>query len=44
LSPELRENHDIGVANRPLEKMAKLKYFEETVTNQNLIHEKLRAD
>jgi hypothetical protein len=35
------QNHNVKAANRYFENEAKLKYFETTVTNQNLIHGKL---
>jgi hypothetical protein len=43
-SPECRETHDMNilVVNRPFENMAQLKYLGATVTNQNLIQEKIK--
>jgi ribosomal protein S2 len=36
------QNHDIKRADRCFENMAQLRYFGATVTNQNLIHEKIK--
>jgi hypothetical protein len=38
------QNHDIKIANRWFENVAQFKYLGMTVTNQNLIQEKLRGD
>jgi hypothetical protein len=38
------QKHSIKIANRSFEDMAELKYLEATLTDQNCMHEKLRAD
>jgi hypothetical protein len=37
------QNHDIKKANRPSENVAQLKHLGMTVTNQNLIQEKIQS-
>jgi hypothetical protein len=37
------QTHDIMMANRSLENLAKLKYLETTVRNQNFIHEEIKS-
>jgi hypothetical protein len=34
--------HDIKIANRPFENVAQFKYLGTTVTNQNVIHERIK--
>jgi hypothetical protein len=36
------QNHDIKIADRFFENVVQLKYFGTTVTNQNLIREKIK--
>jgi hypothetical protein len=36
------QNHDIKMTNKSFENVAQFKYFETTVTNQNLIQEKIK--
>jgi hypothetical protein len=36
------QNHDIKVANSCSENVAQFRYFETTITNQNLIQEKIK--
>jgi hypothetical protein len=38
------QNRDIKIANRSFENMSQFKYLRTTVTNKNLIREKLRGD
>jgi hypothetical protein len=38
------QDHNMKTANRSFENVAKIKYLGATVTNQKLIHGKLRAD
>jgi ribosomal protein S2 len=37
------QNHDIKIAKRCFEKVAKLRYLGTTITNQNLIQEEIRV-
>jgi hypothetical protein len=36
------KNHNIKIANRPFENVVKFKYFETTVTNQNLNRKEIK--
>jgi hypothetical protein len=36
------QTHDIQIANRRFENVAQSRYFETTITNQNLIQEELK--
>jgi hypothetical protein len=38
----LRAKYDIKIANRTFENVAQFKYFETTLTNQNLIQEEIK--
>jgi hypothetical protein len=38
------QNYEIKIANRCFENVAQFKYLGKTITNQNLIQEKLRGD
>jgi hypothetical protein len=37
------QNHDINIAKRSFEYVAKFRYLETTVTDQNLIHEEIKS-
>jgi hypothetical protein len=42
LEQDVGQNRDIKIANRSFENVPQLKYFETTVTNQNLIQEEIK--
>jgi hypothetical protein len=38
------QNHDIKVAHRTFDNLAQFEYLETTITNQNLIQEKIKLE
>jgi hypothetical protein len=43
-SQKIRQNHSIKMTNRSFEDVANFKYVGTTLTDQNYMHKKLRAD